>query len=233
MAFGLTNTGGGDGDFLPLLAYNAKAGRMKISQNVEVNGGWQRQETDITASNPAFVFDLATIKVGWLLFKAGMQPVKALVSLGQPLPPQPGGDYGNDDKGKALKPRQGFVMHVLGTDRVKREFASNAGTAVGSVDDLHTTYMTAPESKQGLLPVVQFTGATEVKSKHGSNYAPVFQIIKWVPRPAELAVDGSTPQPAPQPAPQSAASMGVTMAPGAGPTGAAIGDALPFAAEVR
>lgn len=232
MAFGLTNTGGGDGDFLPLLAYNAKAGRMKVTQNVEVNGSWQKQETDITAQTPAFVFDLATIKVGWLLFKAGMAPVKALVDIGQPLPPQPGGDYGSDDKGKAIKPRQGFVMHVLGTDRVKREFASNAGTAVGAVDDLHTTYTAAPESKQGLLPVVRFTGANEVKSKHGSNYAPVFQIVHWVPRPAELATNGvgataAAPPPV-QPAPAPAPASDAWGAPPPNATGAAIGDAMPF-----
>lgn len=224
MAFGLSNTGSTGEDFLPLLTYNAKAGRMKISQRVEGPGGWQTQESDITAQQPAFVFDLETVKVGWLFFKAGMAPVKAVVPIGQPLPPQPAGNFGTDDRGNPLKPRQGFVMHVLGTDRVKREFSANAGTIIGAIDDLHTTYTTAPEAKEGKLPVVKFTGATEVKSKFGSNYAPVFQIVQWVPRPAELAIGAAAPA-SPPPPPPPAADFG---APPSSPTGAAIGDALPF-----
>lgn len=220
MAFGLSTSSGSADDFLPLLTYNAKAGRMKTTQRVEVNGTWQNQEADITASNPAFVFDLENVKVGWLFFKAGMAPVKAVVPVGQPLPPQPSGNFGTDDRGNALKPRQGFVMHVMGTDRVKREFSANASTIIGPVEDLHNAYTAAPEAKEGKLPVVQFTGATEVKSKHGSNYAPVFKIVQWVPRPAELtAAAPSAPPPSPQ------AGFG---APPLSPTGAAIGDALPF-----
>jgi len=88
--------------------------------------------------------------------------------------------------------------------------------------------------------VVQFTGATEIKSKHGSNYSPDFSIVRWVPRPAALAgaVKQHDVQMAPEPAAAAyAASLGERTAAmpvqGAGPTGAAIGDALPFAAEVR
>lgn len=220
MAFGIavTNAGNGD-DFLPLLTYNAKAGRMKTTHRVEVNGSWETQETDVTMTNPSFVFDMENVRVGWLLFRTGMPPVKAVVPLGAPLPPSPGGEYGVDQQGKKITPRQGFVLHVMGKDRVKREFSANAAAVVGAVDELHTAYLAAPESKVGKLPVVQFGGATEIKTKHGSNYAPMFQIIGWTARPAELGgtVGAAAPQPATAPAPQPAAT-----------TAAVLQDAVPF-----
>lgn len=222
MAFGIQTSSGNGEDFLPLMTYNAKAGRVKLVQRVEMNGDWVKQETDVTASNPVFLFDMANVQVGWLLFKAGMAPIKAMAPVGHPLPSNPLGDYGLDERGKAIKPKQGFVLHVLDKDGVKREFASNSMAVVGVMDDLHTAYMAAPEAKQGMVPVVQFTGATEIKSKHGSNYSPDFKIVRWAPRPAALTGGAPVAQAAPPPAQPS-----VTMPPPS-VTGAAIGDEMPF-----
>jgi len=177
----------GNGEFLPLVNYNAKAGRLKFSQRVEINGRWEKQEEDVSFQQPAFVADMENIQVGWLFFKAGMAPVRALVKIGQPIPPCPLGDYGVDERGNAAKPKQGFAMRLLDGNRTVREFSSNAGAVLAAIDALHTQYEAAPERQQGMLPVVQFQGATEVKGKHGSNYTPNFAVIKWVPRPAELA----------------------------------------------
>lgn len=177
-------------DFLPLVSYNAKAGRLKYSQRVEVNGRWEKQEEDVSFQQPAFVADMKNIQIGWLFFKAGMAPVRSLVRIGHPLPPCPVGDYGIDERGNANKPKQGFALRVLDSNRIVREFSSNAGSVLNAIDALHTEYENRPGEAQDMLPVLQFTGATEVKGKHGSNYSPNFQIIKWVPRPAELP-DGS------------------------------------------
>ena len=177
----------GGSDFLPQVNYNAKAGRLKYSQRVEINGQWQKQEEDVSFSQPAFVADLENIQVGWLFFKMGMAPVRALVKIGNPLPPVPDGDYGLDERGNPNKPKQGFSLRVLDSERTVREFSSNAQAVLAAIDLLHTEYERAEERAQGMLPVIQFKGATEVKGKHGSNYTPNFAIIKWVPRPAELA----------------------------------------------
>lgn len=174
-------------DFLPLVSYNAKAGRLKYSHRVEVNGRWEKQEEDVSFQQPVFVADMANIQVGWLFFKVGMAPVRSLVKIGHPLPPIPEGDYGVDERGNPNKPKQGFAMRVLDSNRVVRDFSSNAGSVLSAIDALHTEYEKRPSDAQDMLPVIQFTGATEVKGKHGSNYSPNFQIIKWVPRPAELA----------------------------------------------
>ena len=195
MGLGLSYGGSetASGDFLPLVNYNAKAGRLKFSQRVEVNGRWEKQEEDVSFQQPAFVADMENIQVGWLFFKAGMAPVRSLVKIGQPLPPCPVGDYGVDERGNAAKPKQGFAMRLLDGNRTVREFSSNANAVLAAIDTLHSQYEAAPEKAQGLLPVVQFQGATEVKGKHGSNYTPNFAIIKWVPRPAELAGSPAAP----------------------------------------
>ena len=50
--------------------YNAKAGRLKFSQRLEINGRWEKQEEDVSFQQPAFVADMENIQVGWLFFKA-------------------------------------------------------------------------------------------------------------------------------------------------------------------
>mgnify|MGYP003343290710 CR=1 FL=1 len=173
-------------EILPLVSYNSKAGRLRFTQRVEVGGRWEKQEEDVTFKQPFMVADLERIQIGWLFFKAGLAPVKAMVQHGNPLPPMPVGDFGVDEKGAPQKPKHGFSLRVLDSNRVLREFSSNAQAVLGAIDRLHTDYVTAPESKQGLLPVIQFVGAQEVRGKHGSNFTPIFSIVKWVPRPAEM-----------------------------------------------
>lgn len=203
-----SNTTGGSGSFLPRMEYNAKAGRLKFTERVEVNGMWETQEQDVSFQQPAFVADMENIQVGWLMFKKGIPPVRVLVKIGQPIPPCPAGDYGLDERGNAAKPKEGFSMRLLDSNRTVREFSSNAGSVLTAIDALHTEYENAPEAKQGMLPVVQFQGATELKGKHGSNYTPNFAIIKWVPRPAELPAPGSaSAQSVATPVAQSAASL--------------------------
>jgi hypothetical protein len=198
---------GGGGSFLPRVEYNAKAGRLKFSERVEVNGMWETQEQDVSFQQPAFVADMANIQVGWLMFKKGIPPVRALVPLGEEFPPCPVGDYGVDERGRAAKPKKGFVMRLLDSNRTVREFSSSASSVGTAIDLLHDAYEAAPESKQGMLPVIQFTGAKEEKSNYGVNYAPTFAIIKWVARPAEL----------PAPGPVSAQSVAAPVAQSAAP----------------
>lgn len=196
MAFGITVSGGGGGEeFLPLLTYNSKGGRMKTRDRVEGANGWESVEQDLTGKQPYFVMDLANVMVGWLFFKAGAQPIKALVPNGQTVPPRPGGDFGVDAQGKPQGPKQGFMIKVQDASGTVREFSSNAASVVNALGDLHTVYELAPEARQGMLPVVQYTGDTEHKTKHGSNYSPIFTIVKWVARPPTLG-GGAAQQPA-------------------------------------
>ncbi len=63
------------------------------------------------------------------------------------------------------------------------------------MEDLYGTYMSAPEKAAGKLPVIKLTGTKPVKTKHGTNYDPSFEIVAWVDRPAVL--DGGQEEPVP------------------------------------
>ena len=66
MSLGLPQ--GGDGDFIPYLKYNAKAGRWY--SKVENNGEFEEKEIEgLTA-----IFDLANIRTGYMKFAAGEAP---------------------------------------------------------------------------------------------------------------------------------------------------------------
>jgi hypothetical protein len=179
MALGLqTEAGSGNFEARPYVKYDSKAGRMFSVDRVQGPEGWQNQTTDIT-NGFAAVFDMANVEVGWIAFTA-QGPNLALVPLGQPLPAKPGADH-----------KQGFRLNVYSKALGAREFSATAKAVLGSIDALHTAYEAAPESKQGLLPVVRLDGVDVVETQGpkgtNRNYAPKLSIAQWVPRPAALA----------------------------------------------
>lgn len=62
-------------------------------------------------------------------------------------------------------------------------------------------------ANEGLCPMIRCTGYADEGSGTNSTFVPLFEIVKWVPRPACLAEEAPTidaaptPQPAAQPAP--------------------------------
>ena len=124
-----------------------------------------------------FVADLKTIKTGWFHFAEGKSPSITMdISLTEKAP-QPSADH-----------KRGFRMNLYSPANFGGvvEFQANSGLICGAVDALHTAYEAAPESKTGQLPVVKLTGFEPVKGNFGINFKPLFQILKWIPRPAAL-----------------------------------------------
>jgi hypothetical protein len=197
MGLGL-NTGGG-GDFIPHIRYDARAGRMfRADRTQDAGGQWATDLVDISNPAPAFIMDLASIEVGWLHF-GPTGPDYRMVRMGQPMPPQPGKDHK-----QAFRVRVNAPKLLGGT----REFASSAKTVISAMDALHSAWEQAPERAQGLVPVVTLAGTTAVTTKSqagaSTNYAPRFEIIKWVPRPDDFPDAGAPAAPAPQPPPRPA-----------------------------
>lgn len=174
MGLGLARSDGAD--FKPIVKYDARAGRIFcIDRN-----GTESTTVEITTGFSA-IFDLANIKVGWVLFSEGVAPDWSMVSIGATLPPRPSKDH-----------KQGFRMDIklaksAGGD--VRDFASAAGCVIGAMDVLYDAYRAAPEAAAGKLPVVALTGTTVAKSGQSTNYAPNFAIRQWVDRPADLATN--------------------------------------------
>lgn len=186
MALGLNTDTADGGDFMPIIKYDARAGRFCRRDRVEEAGQWVSHEIDITDGFAA-IMDVANIEVGWMdFFNTPPSIITQPASLGLP------------DKPERDTYKQGFRLHVkLKQDQGGdvREWCSSAKAVIRSVDALHDLYKTAPEAAQGRLPIVAMTGTTIIESGSGArsskNYSPNFEIIGWADRPPGLAARGA------------------------------------------
>ena len=187
MALGFSFGGGDGGEIIPIVKYDARAGR--ISRRDRVNGEYET--VDIT-NNFKAVFDFENIEVGFINFDTGSAPDFQMVPLGNIMPQRP-----------SDKHRQGVRMLMklhadCGGD--VREMASTAISFLGSIDSLHNAYIKGAEENSGKLPVVVLKGVSTIVSTGGgqksTNYAPNWEIIGWASRPSDLVAKprgGSAP----------------------------------------
>jgi hypothetical protein len=208
MGLGLQTESGGGGDFADLIKYDARAGRMFRVDRTQGANGWETNNVEIT---PGFTFvpDLDNILVGWALFAAGVAPQFSMAPLGDPMPQKPSDQY-----------KQGFkLMSKLGKNSGGdvRELASCAKTVIGAISTLHDEFTAGRAANPGKLPVVALTGSTPVVStgqgKSSTNYAPIFEITKWVDRPAELVGGVPANEPKAEPVAQLKTTSQVAAAP--------------------
>lgn len=177
MGFGLNYESTGGGDIVPIIKYDARAGRMfRIDR---VNG--VNEPEDITKTFKAVV-DLENVEVGFMDFPTGSAPIFVLVPLGDPMPSHPGGNA-----------KQGVrIMLKLSKDcgGDVRELATSAKAAMRGLDELHTAFVEGQKKHAGKLPVVAMKDTIAISSegqgKKTTNYQPVFEIVSWVARPADL-----------------------------------------------
>lgn len=197
---------GGGGDRKKIVKYNAKAGRMFRVDRSNDSGQWVTDDVDIT-SNVKFVADLANIETGWMNFPPNAAPDIRTVKMGLDYGPKPGEGY-----------RVGFKMALklakdCGGD--VREMTGSAACVVDSVSHLHDAYLAGLAANPGKLPVVSLKGTTPRKTEYGTNYEPVWEIISWVTRPADLPDEANTSAPAAAPSVDkpAAPATGSTIAP--------------------
>lgn len=169
MGFMQSTTSNGE-DFKVYVAFNAKAGRWYTKEDKPDAELFEVK--DLTA-----VFDFAALKTGWFLFAPGVAPVKQINPTLNANTPRPGDGF-----------KQGFQLNLFSNKNLLgvREFASTAGVVIDSMNDLYDLYAAAPERTEKKLPVVRCVDVRAVSGAHGTNYSPVFQIMDWVERPAEL-----------------------------------------------
>lgn len=188
MALGL-QSGGGGGDFdrTPIIKYDARAGRIFRIDRANIDGAWQTDQVEITSGFQA-IMDLENIEVGYLHFPAGAAPSLHMVKFGETMPAKPSTEH-----------KQGFrVLMKLGKSSGGdvREMAANAAVSIAGIDELHTAYTAGVAANPGLLPVVALETTKAItktgkdangKPQSSTNYQPVWSIVKWVERPAELS----------------------------------------------
>lgn len=187
MPLGITS----GGDFDPYVKYNAKSGRWYTKQN----------DAEVEVNDPVFVADFANIKTGWLLFIEGQAPDKVFDKSLTEHAPRPSDAH-----------KRGFQLRLFSNTHFGgvAELSGASMHLNNAISELYDQYEAAPEAKQGMLPVVAFTGSTPSKDKFGTNYKPNLEIRKWVPRPPEFDGDAGQEEVAPQPAPQPAAAPAST-----------------------
>lgn len=166
------------GDFLPIIKYDARAGRIfRIDRGLDGN-----VPTDITDAFTA-VFDFENVESGWMNF-SGPTPDFKLVRMGQVLPVRPSENHKNGIR-LLLK----LHPSCAGSDKPIREFSTSAKAALRGLEKLYLEYQEQVQ-KSGQLPIVQMKGSTPIKTGAGdrqsTNYVPRFEIVGWAPRPSDL-----------------------------------------------
>lgn len=174
---GGAGSGGGNSEIIPILKYDARAGRL--SRRDYENGEYVN--ADVTRSFKA-VADLENIEVGWINFNTGSAPDMVLARHGEAHPSQPSSDH-----------KQGVRLLVkLGKECGGdiREIAGNAKSMLRGIDELHNDYLKGVIDNPNKLPVIVLKDTVPVTTGEGTkkstNYVPIFEIVSWVARPADL-----------------------------------------------
>jgi len=171
------------GDFLPIIKYDARAGRVFRIDRSQTG----QTPVDITDAFCA-IFDLENVETGWMNF-SGSVPDFKLVPLNPngetTLPVRPSENHKNGIR-LLLK------LHpaCAGADKPIREFSTSAKAALSGLQKLYLDYQQARAAQGNKLPIVGMRGAVPVKTGTGerqsTNYVPQFVIIGWADRPSDL-----------------------------------------------
>src|SRR4029077_10768343 len=138
-------------DFVPYCKFNAKAGRWYT----------KTEEGEAEVHDMTAIFDLANIKVGWVMFAEGQAP-----------------DHAWDNGQIAAQPtpqhKRGFSLNLFSPQKLGglRELFSSSNTLIAAIKQLHAEWEAAPEHAKGLVPVVKCSGVIPQKTKFGTNYLP-------------------------------------------------------------
>jgi type II secretory pathway pseudopilin PulG len=181
--FGFSTEPATAGDWLPIIKYDARAGRIFRVEKVQGADGFYNEQIDITTTFKA-VFDFDNIEVGWLDFPMGSAPSFHLVPMGQQLPAKPSEKHKNGVR-VMLK-----LAPSCGGDKQVREIASSAKAFLGGIEQIYSEYARDKAKYPGQLPVITLVSTTPVTTGSGitksTNYRPTFRIDGWKPRPADL-----------------------------------------------
>ena len=169
----------GGGDFLPVLKYDARAGRFFRVDRVDNGQGFESEQVDIT-QGVKFLADFENIEVGWINFTPGQAPDFRLVPHGTQLPDRPSPTHKNGLR---------FMLKLspaCGGDKPIREIAGTSKAFLSGVEAVFLKYLAEKGNNPGKLPVLTVEKITPVKTGSGAqsstNYHPQFAISGWSER---------------------------------------------------
>jgi hypothetical protein len=177
--FGFSTEASSGGDFLPIVKYDSRAGRMFRRDRVDVGGQYTNEDIDITSTFKA-ILDLENVEVGWMNFNTGGAPDFSLVPMGVALPGRPSQNHKNGVR-LMLK-----LSKECGGEKPIRELASVAKAFLSGIEELYLAYQAAKGDNPSKLPVVVLKTTVPIKSGSGektsTNYRPKFEIVSWAAR---------------------------------------------------
>jgi hypothetical protein len=184
MALGFTYSSGG-GDFIAIVKYDARAGRIfREDRKQDTGGQWVKDSVDLTGNFKA-VFDFENIEVGYINFPQGGAPDFVMAALGEPYPQRPSTNH-NQGVRFMLK----LAKDAAGDAAAIREIAGTSAAFRMGIDELHDAYTAQKAANAGKLPIVTLKSTLPVTSGQGTkkstNYQPVFEIVGWAARPEDL-----------------------------------------------
>ena len=158
---------GAIGSATPYVKYNSKADKW-----------FARGETgDVEIAPPTFIADLPNITTGWLRFVEGQAPERVMDPSLDRVAPCPGNGF-----------KRGFVLAVYSQNFFGGVAElSSASIHVGdAIRELYSEFEAQRDSHPGQVPVIACTGSEPMKDRHGTNYRPTLELLKWADRPPEL-----------------------------------------------
>jgi hypothetical protein len=178
--FGFSTQPSAGGDFLGIVKYDSRSGRIFRVDRVDTGGQFVSEPVDITRNFKA-IFDLENIETGWINFASGGAPDFKLVPMGSLLPGRPSDQHKNGIR-LMLK-----LAKECGGDKPIREIAGTSKAFLSGVEKLYHDY-TAGKTGENVdkLPVVVLKDANPITTGQGAkmstNYVPEFEIVGWALR---------------------------------------------------
>ena len=175
-------------EFLGRLQFDARVGFWcVVDREQQADGGWaDRRSEDVRKL--AFAVDFGSLEIGWL--KLSSPPSFLLSPYGQICPQQPQEMGDNNKRAFSFGFRVKTLAPTLFGDDRPRYFSGTSRSLLDPFNNLHQGYLSAPEAKDGLIPIVKVAGTTvtEAKTPQGTSrfHSPIFEISRWVKRSEEL-----------------------------------------------
>jgi hypothetical protein len=210
--FGFSTAPSTGGDFLPIVKFDARAGRIFRMDRVETGNGFETQAVDITPNFKA-IFDLEHVETGWIHFASGSAPDFKLVPIGKELPDKPSTNHKN-----GIRFMTKLSKDCAGGSAAVREISGTSKAFLSGIEALYGDYLEEKGANPDKLPVVVLEKVTPIKTgsgaKSSTNFHPTFRIVGWTPRGDLTFVPKATP---PTQGPHQPAANGV-MPPSTGST---------------
>ena len=168
--FGFSTEPSSGGDFLPIVKYDARAGRIFRVDRIDTGNGFESNPVDITQTFKALC-DFENVEAGWIDFPIGSVPSFHLVRLEDiqlgkaKLPDRPSDKHRNGIR---------FMLKLAkdcGGDKPIREIAGVSKAFLSGLEAVYAQYIADKAANPGKLPVIMLEKTTPVTSGSGLRSA--------------------------------------------------------------